>query len=45
LPRAARVLGPPVTNAEREVLVGHAKAVGLGDRIVISGLLGRPRFI
>jgi hypothetical protein len=39
------VLGPSLTEEERESIKDHASRVGLGRRITQSSLCGRPRFI
>jgi hypothetical protein len=39
------MLGPVLSGTERDRIVQHAERVGLGDRLVVSSLLGRPRYV
>jgi hypothetical protein len=39
------MLGPALSGAERDRIVQHAQRVGLGDRLVVSSLLGRRRYV
>ena len=39
------MLGPALSQMERDLISQNAQKAGLGDRIVMSSLLGRPRYI
>ncbi|MGH8070624.1 MAG: DUF2971 domain-containing protein [Candidatus Entotheonellia bacterium] len=39
------MLGPALSGTERDRIVQHAQRAGLGDRLVVSSLLGRPRYV
>jgi hypothetical protein len=39
------MLGPALTEAEREQVVEHSRTAGFGNRVVKSSLLGRPQYV
>jgi hypothetical protein len=39
------VIGATIPDVEREIVTRHVERIGLGDRLLLSSLLGRPRYI